>query len=236
MKNKRIVICGPAGLGKSTIARAISEEFGIKYVSGSLYDLMPNLPKNHYDLNTKYDTNEKHKRNFQILNLRYHQYMELEGSFVTDRSLYDTAGYEIQENSMGLPTCETHDFIEKINAINYDLMLKEKEITHIIFIPYKRDQFERWEIENDGKRITNRYFQYMVSACQTLVFNVIGVEQSFGQLIRNIFSKNRVGTLFVHDTDWEVEDGYDPIDEIKFLELNEMDHNKRMKAIRKFLK
>lgn len=52
--------------------------------------------------------------------------MELEGSFVTDRSLYDTAGYEIQENSLGLPTCETHDFIEKINAINYDLMLKEK--------------------------------------------------------------------------------------------------------------
>ena len=77
---------------------------------------MPNLPKNHYDLNTKYDTNEKHKRNFQILNLRYHQYMELEGSFVTDRSLYDTAGYEIQENSLGLPTCETHDFIEKIKV------------------------------------------------------------------------------------------------------------------------
>ena len=116
MKNRRIVICGPAGTGKSTVARAISEEFGIKYVSGSLYDLMPNLPKNHYDLNTKYDTNEKHKRNFQILNLRYHQYMELEGSFVTDRSLYDTAGYEIQENSLGLPTCETHDFIEKINV------------------------------------------------------------------------------------------------------------------------
>ena len=99
MKNRRIVICGASGVGKSTVARAISEEFGIKYVSGSLYDLMPNLPKNHYDLNTKYDTNEKHKRNFQILNLRYHQYMELEGSFVTDRSLYDTAGYEIQENS-----------------------------------------------------------------------------------------------------------------------------------------
>lgn len=220
----------------TTVARAISEEFGIKYVSGSLYDLMPNLPKNHYDLNTKYDTNEKHKRNFQILNLRYHQYMELEGSFVTDRSLYDTAGYEIQENSMGLPTCETHDFIEKINAINYDLMLKEKEITHIIFIPYKRDQFERWEFEKDGKRITNKYFQYMVSACQTLVFNVIGVDQSFGQLIRNIFSKNKVGTLFVHDTDWEAEEGYDPIDGIKLLELNEMDHSKRMKAIRKFLK
>lgn len=52
MKNRRIVICGPAGTGKSTVARAISEEFGIKYVSGSLYDLMPNLPKNHYDLNT----------------------------------------------------------------------------------------------------------------------------------------------------------------------------------------
>ena len=115
-------------------------------------------------------------------------------------------------------------------------MLKEKEITHIIFIPYKRDQFERWEIENDGKRITNRYFQYMVSACQTLVFNVIGVEQSFGQLIRNIFSKNKVGTLFVHDTDWEAEEGYDSIDGIKLLELNEMDHSKRMKAIRKFLK
>ena len=76
----------------------------------------------------------------------------------------------------------------------------------------------------------------MVSACQTLVFNVIGVEQSFGQLIRNIFSKNKVGTLFVHDTDWEAEEGYDPIDGIKFLELNEMDHSKRMKAIRKFLK
>ena len=76
----------------------------------------------------------------------------------------------------------------------------------------------------------------MVSACQTLVFNVIGVDQSFGQLIRNTFSKNRVGTLFVHDTDWEAEGGYDPIDGIKFLELNEMDHSKRMKAIRKFLK
>lgn len=234
---KRIAIAGPSGVGKTTLAKAISQFMGIQYVSGSLYDLMPNLPKNHYDLNAKFDLSQKHLRNIQILNLRKKQYKLTRGNFVTDRSIYDTIGYDIQENSIGMANCDTEDMFRIANSIQREL--EDKRITHLIVIPFNRDYLENWVMEEDNKRSTNQYFQSLVSYCQCLVLERIGIRAPFFQRIANLFRKNPRLRLTEHNTDWcaslgpnqEVTEDY-----VKVLSLNERDHEKRMRVILKFLR
>lgn len=233
---KRVAIAGPSGVGKTTLAKAISQSMGIQYVSGSLYDLMPNLPKNHYDLNAKFDLSQKHLRNIQILNLRKKQYKLTPGNFVTDRSIYDTIGYDIQENSIGMINCDTEDMFRMANFIQNEL--EDKRITHLIVIPFNEDYLANWKMEGDNKRSTNKYFQSLVSYCQFLALNRIGLKTSLFYRIANLFRKNPIRRLVEEHENSRcrflgngLRDRY-----IKVLILNERDHEKRMKAILKFLR
>lgn len=231
----RVAICGPSGIGKTTLARDIAEKLGIEYISGSLYDLMPNLPKNHFDLNQKYDANQKHDKNVQALNLRRNQYKGIECDFVTDRSIYDTLGYEIQENSLYIEACDIDDLIELGNLTQYNL--GRMGITHLIIIPFEYTQFHNWGIEDDGKRITSPYFQSLVSFCQKFAIGLLGLKYSWQNKLRNLFQKDKEAELVIHEPNWFVSNGpkAQVVDTIPVLILNNMDHQKRMGSILNFL-
>lgn len=233
-KQLRVVICGPSGMGKTTLAKGLTEEIEyLSYISGSIYDLLPRLPKNQYDL-SKYDSKDKHARNFQIMTLRKNQYKDLSGNFVTDRSLYDVLGYDIQGNSLKLPQCDIDDLVGLTNNINAE-GLNSFGITHIIYIPLGLNQFHNWHIAEDGKRVTNKYFQSMVGYCQAFAMSVIGLKP---KKFSNLFRKNKRYELMVHSPFWDVQDGPDEkiIGKIPVLELTEMNHKKRLDVILKFLK
>lgn len=237
MQNKQILFCGPSGVGKTTLAKAIAKELGIEFVSSSLSEIAPEtMHVTHYDMLDK-EARKSHSRNISYLNLRKKLFLTITYPFVSDRSYLDIAAYEIIRAAKGEPTCDTSDVLEFVNEAN-----SSSSITHIIFVPFTHSMFYQWVIEDNHKRITNTYFQTLVSKAFEIVLDKIGVKFGFFQM----FKKNPTGKLLIHGNrynmlakdSWLIEDGNGEgvVRSIPFLVLNDIDMDKRMKSIRKFLK
>lgn len=167
MKNKTsIFFFGPSGIGKTTIAKGISEEFGlpmveVSYLKSSGYGThLASLE----DPLTDKESRVQSELNF--LRKRFTDFQDAiieQGSpIVSDRSMLDNVAYYILKESKELPTCEVNDFI----YLALKLMSTLNSITNqaIIFMPYGREQMVNgWKFEENGKRITNKHFQMMVS-------------------------------------------------------------------------
>lgn len=165
--DKRIMITGASGLGKTTVAKWISEEYNIPYISGSLHNIWTDaagkaplrLNQSHADNIATIDRERLHYKNMRTIGLREKLFSKTQGSFVTDRSFLDAVVYEIYENSFRLKECDTQAILDLANKAFYSA-----GITHLIYIPYTQEIHLKWpSIEDDGRRITNKYFQMMVS-------------------------------------------------------------------------
>ena len=156
MINYRINLTGCSGIGKTTLAQAIAKKYGINFVSGSYSDLVPatrNMP--HSEM-IQQDAKTVFEQDVQVLNARrkaFDRYWAL----VSDRSYIDSAAYMIQKLSHRLPTCEIEDFIEKCRVLTLCQCGK------VIYVPYTKEHFTKWNIEDNGKRVLNKFYQAEVS-------------------------------------------------------------------------
>ena len=181
-KPNRIMFAGPSGIGKTTLAKFIEESFGDTdptwpFISGSVSDLLPNTKNESHKDMLSHDKKELYVQDFQVLNLRKKLFANTD-KFVTDRSFLDSAAYFVYKQSSAIPQCEIDHFLElcKMCLCQYC-----DKLIILNFTPYMLDN---WVMEDNGKRILNKYFQEQISAIIKMILNNWGV--NFSETIRNI--------------------------------------------------
>lgn len=152
----RINLTGASGMGKTTLAKWISETYQIPFISGSYSDLIPETAKMpHRDMISQ-DAKIIQLQDTQVLNLRRKAFDSFE-TMVSDRSYLDSAAYFINKLSHRIPQCETEQFIEICRELTC------KQCDKVIFIPADTYHLKHWEMEDNGKRSTNLYFHIEIS-------------------------------------------------------------------------
>lgn len=156
-------------MGKTTLAKWISEEYNIPFVSGSYSDLIPETAKMpHKDMITQ-DAKLIQEQDTQVLNLRRKAFDKLT-TLVSDRSYLDSAAYFINKLSHRIPQCEVEHFIE----ICRELTLTQCD--KIIFIPADNYHLKNWDMEDNHKRSTNLYFHIEISLIINWLMDLWGGE------------------------------------------------------------
>lgn len=220
-KLKKINFTGVSGTGKTTLAKWIEEEFNVPFLSGSYSDLVPNT-KNmpHSDMIIQ-DAKTIYEQDFQVLNLR-NKLFSSHDNYVSDRSYLDSAAYLINKLSHRIKECDTENFLEICRVLTV------KQITHLIFIPFDENYLKKWEIEDNHKRVLNRYYQWEVSE---LMFSILFRLWGF-RILKNTKSEHNlletIGTIsYEHDNIYYT---------TKVQILYAMDLEERKRLIRRFLK
>ncbi len=154
LDGKKIMICGPSGTGKTTLAKHISEAYRIPFLSMSskaLWDKYGYKSHNEAVKTSFNDPGLAFKYQWDILRTRRKQ-SQNNPSFITDRSFVDNVVYIMLQVSPNICDNDTELLIEQARA-------GLTNIDGLIFIRYSDDI----DLEDDGSRITNTYYQKMVS-------------------------------------------------------------------------
>ena len=164
---KKIAITGASGVGKTTLAKFIAEQYDMPFISASAREVWPKFGfKNHQEalssclkdpmLGLQYQEN--------IL-LNRHLALTRSGSFVTDRSPIDNYAYFLLQQ--GYHSEEHNAYMKSLCLMDY------QNIDIVIFIRVG----DQREIEDNGRRICNPSYQRMVD-------EVIGMvlQKEFGNL------------------------------------------------------
>lgn len=161
----KIFLSGPSGIGKTTMAKHIAELYGIKFVEGSSKVLWGDFGiKSHLDLIQKCDKDIDFAIEFQTALLRYRKEVtENLTCFVTDRSPLDNIVYYLLQLSHKIDAGKTLEYIN-ICSESYP---KDKYMQVLMYLTYP---MTLQEIENDGFRITNHYYQLMVSNVFRMIY------------------------------------------------------------------
>ena len=175
----RIAILGPSGVGKTTLCKALAldSKNQLAYVSDSSRDLLPQASIKQIDHldDSEFDLQLISKRTQLFNNL-----MEHIGSFITDRSLLDSAAYYILKYS---PTKQSCDIDEIVSHCLKETM---KTFDYVINIPYSVGGNSSWKFEDNGSRIVNTYYQETVSLVQSnLAYRLSIEDSSYFNRIRN---------------------------------------------------
>lgn len=190
MANKfNILLAGPSGVGKTTVAKFLSEELGIKFISGSVSDLLPQTKEMTHAEMLARDSKDLYTEDYQILNLRNKIFSKEEEPFVSDRSFLDSAAYFLYKQADKIPACEVEQFI------NLAKMATLQSIDYLIFIDYSLDMFNNWIIEDNSKRVISKFFQMEISRIMYMVLDIWGLKWQSYPMIKeypddgNIFEK-----------------------------------------------
>lgn len=152
--NKRIMITGASGVGKTTIAKYISETYNIPFISTSAKFVWPKFGfKNHQDAFNKSLKNTKLGLKYQWEILKQRKNALSGSSFITDRSPIDNMAYFMMSLGHKIAYCETLDFI---SACSEGMLYCDG----LIFIRWSGEI----ELEDDSQRINNEFFQASVDA------------------------------------------------------------------------
>jgi GTPase SAR1 family protein len=151
----RIVLVGPSGTGKTTLATELGKKHNIPFISASAKNLFNCYGfKDHNDI-VKCGINEPKKGfDFQMeLMLTRLDLFKQHKNFISDRSPIDVWVYFLLQNSSQLNSsqCEQIEYLYKEGM---------QLIDKVIFLPHTKEI----ETEQDNVRITNPFFQYTVSS------------------------------------------------------------------------
>lgn len=155
--SKRIMFVGPSGIGKTTLAKYVAKKYDIPFISGSMSDLLPATKGISHNELLSLGSEAMYKSDFQLLNIRNKLFKDKE-NFVTDRSYADLAAYFWYKQSRNIPECEMEHFFCQCKT------LMEGQCDVAIFLPLNLDTYKHWLMEDNGKRILNRFFQVQISS------------------------------------------------------------------------
>lgn len=214
-RNFKIHLTGCSGVGKTSLAKHISREYNIPFISGSYSDLIPQTrEEKHSDMITK-DSKLIFEQDNQVLNLR-HKQLRNQCNFVTDRSYIDSIAYMINKLSIHIRSCD----IESFNTVCETLLARE--CTHLIFIPFTTKFLEKWHIEDNNKRVLNKYYQFQISQLIFGILDTFNFKLSKG---KTWLVGEKTGTITLPLSGKKIE----------VLILDELDFDKRTKIVKKFL-
>lgn len=188
----RINFTGVSGIGKTTLAKWVAEEFKIPFLSGSYSDLVPSTKDMPHKNMITQDVNTVYAQDMQVLNLR-NKLFQQHPQYVSDRSYLDSAAYLINKLSHRIKECDTESFLEICHA------LTGVQITHLIFMPFTYDYVKRWEMEDNNKRVLNRYYQWEVS---TLMYRILYEMWGFSRDWENVDACSGFITIDHQDRKW----------------------------------
>lgn len=155
--SKRIMFVGPSGIGKTTLAQYVAKSQNIPFISGSMSDLLPATKDISHNELLSLGSKAMQSSDYQLLSLRNRLFRGKE-EFVTDRSYADLAAYFWYKQSRTLEECELEHFIGCCRAS------MEDQCDLAIFLPLNLCNYSDWEMEDNKKRITNRFFQIQMSS------------------------------------------------------------------------
>lgn len=176
---------GPSGIGKTTLAKYVAKKEDIPFISGSMSDLLPATKDVSHSEILSLGSEAMYKSDFQLLNLRNRLFKDKE-YFVTDRSYADLAAYFWYKQSKNIPECEIEHFICQCRT------LMEEQCDVAIFLPLSLSTYSNWSMEDNGKRILNRFFQVQISSLMsellanweipTICISDLNLEMRIGQI------------------------------------------------------
>lgn len=171
-KYSRIMFAGPSGYGKTTLAKWLSDELEIPFLSGSMSDLIPSTKDiTHQDMLAR-DFDTLYKEDFQVLNLRNKLFRE-EPQFISDRSYLDSAAYFIYKQAGKQARCEIDHFISLCS------MLLTTQCDCLIFLNFVPELLSKWVTEDNNKRITNNYFQIEISSLMYTTLRLMDYKRDY---------------------------------------------------------
>lgn len=212
----KIMFAGVSGVGKTTLAKWLSETFDIEFISGSYSDLIPETKDMPHQEMINQDAETVFRQDMQLLSARSKACRDA-GEFVTDRSYLDSAAYFINKLSHRIAPCDLE------HAIDSCKQLLSRQCTHLIFIPYSVKFFKDWVIEDNNKRLLSKYYQFQVSQVIYGLLELWGYKK-INNIVGNIlYGLDNFGYIEILGT------------RIDVLVLDEMNIEKRKYIVRKFL-
>lgn len=243
LPNRGILLAGPSGIGKTSLASHLSKcpiDFGLsdenepEFVSGSISDLIPSTKSMSHAEMLDRPFEDLYREDVRVLNLRhklFSQYVKKRIPYVSDRSFLDVAGYFMYKYSSKVCESEVRDFLEccKQNTL--------ADCSHLILLELTPDNMDDWLMEDNSKRILNRYFQVNISTLMAEVLLHWGIIYE-GSDYKKVFVYN--GTRIPYKESRLVyRTGIisSPYKESKtrVLLLKELDYETRCSIVKKFL-
>lgn len=192
--SKRIMFVGPSGIGKTTLAQAVAKKYDIPFISGSMSDLLPATKDVSHNEILSLGSETMYKSDFQLLNLRNKLFRDKE-NFVTDRSYADLAAYFWYKQSRSMPECEMEHFFCQCKE------LMENQCDLAIFLPLNLSTYHEWSMEDNKKRIMNRFFQVQISS---LMSELLANWEIPTVCVENLDFCTRLNQIWYHiDRIWE---------------------------------
>lgn len=192
--SKRIMFVGPSGIGKTTLAQAVAKKYDIPFISGSMSDLLPATKGISHNELLSLGSEAMYKSDFQLLNLRNRLFRD-KSEFVTDRSYVDLSAYFWYKQSRTIPECEMEHFF----CYCQELMKNQCDLA--IFLPLSLSTYSEWTMEDNKKRIMNRFFQVQISS---LMSELLANWEIPTVCVENLDFCTRLNQIWYHiDKIWE---------------------------------